>query len=173
MSKLSEDPRFGIALNPEKRENVIREYLKNLKKYSMGEKYENALDCCGLACNRLVWEKEHCDGGNNVMYSHHEMETLSTAKANTKLHETFDIDRIVFNDPATIVFWADGSKTVVKCAPGQKFNKYQGFCAAVTKRLYVHNSYINRIVESGEDQNPPKEPVKKSKKSTKGKKNNG
>ena len=26
-----------------------------------------------------------------------------------------DIKDVIFNDPATIVFWSDGSKTIVKC----------------------------------------------------------
>lgn len=64
--------------------------------------------------------------------------------------------QIIFNDPATIVFWEDGTKTVVKCAPGTPFNKYAGFCAALAKHVYVSNSAINRLVEHAEDQNPPK-----------------
>ena len=27
------------------------------------------------------------------------------------------IRKVIFNDPATIVLWSDGSKTVVKCGP--------------------------------------------------------
>ena len=29
------------------------------------------------------------------------------------------IEKVIFNDPATIVFWVDGSKTVVKTMPDQ------------------------------------------------------
>ena len=29
-----------------------------------------------------------------------------------------EIDHVVFNDPATIVFWKDGTKTVTKCHAG-------------------------------------------------------
>ena len=66
-----------------------------------------------------------------------------------ELHQKkFTPVRIIFNDPATIVFWEDGTKTVVKCAPGTPFNKYAGFCAAVAKKVYVNNSVINRLVSS-------------------------
>jgi len=69
------------------------------------------------------------------------------------------VDRIIFNDPATIVFWTDGTKTVVKCQEGQTFNPYFGFCAAIAKKLYGNNSRLNRIVETylEEDEDPRKD----------------
>lgn len=54
-------------------------------------------------------------------------------------------DRIIFNPPATIVFWKDGSKTVVKCAEGEKFDPYTGFCYAFTKRCLGSLSLIKKI----------------------------
>ena len=36
------------------------------------------------------------------------------------------IKKVVFNHPATIVFWADGSKTVVKTSPNDKFDREKG-----------------------------------------------
>lgn len=57
--------------------------------------------------------------------------------------------RIIYNPPATIVFWADGDKTVVKCSKTEEFNKYHGFCAALAKRVIGNNSQIMKIVESG------------------------
>lgn len=62
--------------------------------------------------------------------------------------KSISVDRIIFNDPATIVFWQDGTKTVVKCQKGQTFNPYFGFCAAIAKKLYGSNSMLNRIVET-------------------------
>lgn len=85
--------------------------------------------------------------------------------------------RIIYNDPATIVFWEDGTKTIVMKAPGEKFNKYAAFCAAVAKRLYVTNSRICTIVKDGFDQTSktkqkkvetkPSESETKAKKTTK------
>lgn len=46
------------------------------------------------------------------------------------------IKAVTFNDPATIIQWDDGTKTVVKCIKGQKFDQYTGFCAAVCKKLF-------------------------------------
>lgn len=54
--------------------------------------------------------------------------------------------KIIFNPPATIVFWEDGSKTVVKCRKGTEFDPYYGFTCALAKKIYGSNSRVNRIV---------------------------
>ena len=33
----------------------------------------------------------------------------------SKSRQRFNIKEVIFNDPATIVYWEDGTKTVVKC----------------------------------------------------------
>ena len=50
-------------------------------------------------------------------------------------NKKWDIERVIFNDPATIVFWGDGSKTVVKCRKGDKFNKETGLAMAICKHI--------------------------------------
>lgn len=60
--------------------------------------------------------------------------------------------KIIYNDPATIVFWRDGTKTVVKRMEKEKFNPYTAFCAALAKKLFGSNSAVNRIVNSGYNQ---------------------
>ena len=56
------------------------------------------------------------------------------------------IENVIFNDPATIVFWADGSKTVVKCGDGDTFDPEKGLSMAISKK-YLGNkgSYFNTI----------------------------
>ena len=58
-----------------------------------------------------------------------------------------DIDRIIFSPPATVIFWGDGEKTVVKCAEGQQYDRYNGFCAAVCKRLFGSSSAAKKIMD--------------------------
>ena len=55
------------------------------------------------------------------------------------------ITKVVFNDPATIVFWRDGSKTVVKCDPEDKFDPEKGLAMACTKKLFGNKGYYNDI----------------------------
>lgn len=45
----------------------------------------------------------------------------------------FEIERVIFNPPATIVIWKDGTKTVVK-AYGDEFDKEKGLAMAIAKR---------------------------------------
>lgn len=49
-------------------------------------------------------------------------------------YETVEIDDVIFNDPATIVKWTDGTKTVVKC-DGDKFDQEKGLAMAIIKRM--------------------------------------
>lgn len=52
----------------------------------------------------------------------------------TRAEKTMEIKNVIFNDPATIVFWADGSKTVVKCGDGDVFDPEKGLAMAISKR---------------------------------------
>ena len=46
------------------------------------------------------------------------------------------IKKVIFNGPATIVIWIDGSKTVVKCAEGDGYSKFSGLAIAICKQMY-------------------------------------
>lgn len=76
-----------------------------------------------------------------------------------------DIDQVIFNEPATIVTFKDGSKVCVKASEHDTFCKEIGLVYAIIKRLYANdvdeNGYlrskglgdrINQIVENGFDQ---------------------
>lgn len=49
-----------------------------------------------------------------------------------------NIEKVIFNNPATIVIWTDGTKTVVKCE-GEKFDPEKGLAMAITKKLLGNN----------------------------------
>ena len=51
----------------------------------------------------------------------------------------FVIDKVIFNPPATIVFWKDGTKTVVKCKEGEEFSEWAGIALCLAKKLYGPN----------------------------------
>lgn len=57
-----------------------------------------------------------------------------------------EIERVIFNDPATIVFWKDGTKTVVK-ANNEKFDKEKGLLAAIAKKVYGNKGSFNNIIK--------------------------
>ena len=57
-----------------------------------------------------------------------------------------EIKNVIFNDPATIVFWDDGTKTVVKCQPGDRFDPEKGLAMAIAKKAYGNRgSYCNQL----------------------------
>lgn len=57
-----------------------------------------------------------------------------------------DIKKVIFNDPATIVIWADGEKTVVKCQNGEPYDPEKGLAMAITKRaLGNKGNYFDEI----------------------------
>ena len=47
-----------------------------------------------------------------------------------------EIKNVIYNDPATIVFWADATKTVVKCQEGDTFNPETGLAMAIVKKIF-------------------------------------
>lgn len=55
-----------------------------------------------------------------------------------------EIERVIFHEPATIVFWNDGTKTVVKCMEGELFDEEKGIAMAFMKKLYG-KGYMNKI----------------------------
>lgn len=56
------------------------------------------------------------------------------------------IKDVIFNDPATIVFWADGTKTVVKCQDDYIFDPEKGLAMAITKKaLGNKGNYCNEL----------------------------
>lgn len=66
-----------------------------------------------------------------------------------------EIKKVIFNEPATIVFWADGTKTVVKCSKDDIFDPEKGLAMAIAKKFFGNeNGYsknIKKWVDTYED----------------------
>ena len=58
-----------------------------------------------------------------------------------------DIARIVFSGRATIVFWEDGTKTVVKCSENEEYERYAGFAAACMKKMFGSTTRAKAIMD--------------------------
>lgn len=58
----------------------------------------------------------------------------------------FSIDKVIFNDPATIVLWTDGTKTVVKAQDGDMYDPEKGLAMAISKKaLGNKGNYCNEL----------------------------
>lgn len=57
------------------------------------------------------------------------------------------IKEVIFNPPATIVFWKDGTKSVVK-ATNEEFDPEKGLAMAIARKVYGNkHDYYNRIAK--------------------------
>ena len=60
------------------------------------------------------------------------------------INEFFAIKKVIFNDPATIVLWSDGTKTVVKCGKDDVYDEEKGLALCFMKKaLRNKGSYNN------------------------------
>jgi hypothetical protein len=56
------------------------------------------------------------------------------------------IKDVIFNNPATIVFWSDGTKTVVKCQEDDIYDPEKGLAMAISKKFFGNKgNYCNEI----------------------------
>lgn len=57
------------------------------------------------------------------------------------------IKKVIFNDPCTIVFWNDGTKTVVKCGEDDVFDPEKGLAMAISKYFFDNAGYFNDVIK--------------------------
>ena len=82
----------------------------------------------------LVYKKpifHHIYTNNNLFFSPSEINNIPEVK------------KVIFNDPATIVYWKDGTKTVVKCQNGDYFDPEKGFAMAFLKKCWGNKGNFN------------------------------
>lgn len=71
------------------------------------------------------------------------------------------IKNVIFNDPATVVIWEDGTKTVVKCQPGDTYSKETGLALCIAKKYLGNKGNFNEVFKKWipEETEPVKEKV--------------
>ena len=80
------------------------------------------------------------------------------------------IKKVIFNDPATIVFWLDGTKTVVKqqsCDKKKKFDPEKGLAMAIAKKALGNQGNYFNVIREWVDTYDSKKKEKKPKKENK------
>ena len=73
-----------------------------------------------------------CSNGSNFISNPTQSRNNNSVKYVN--HKPLRIENVIFNDPATIVFWSDHSKTVVK-AKNEAFDKEKGLAMAISKKF--------------------------------------
>lgn len=56
------------------------------------------------------------------------------------------VKRVIFNPPATIIFWTDNTKSVVQCQEGDVFDAEKGFVLAYMKKLLGNDNTFNKEI---------------------------
>lgn len=79
----------------------------------------------------------------------HEEELFTEMYGTTSVWKKIEflIDRVIFNEPATIILWKDGAKTVVKAQDGEPFDKEKGFLMAIAKYLNRDKANYNNLIK--------------------------
>lgn len=55
------------------------------------------------------------------------------------------IKKVIFHNPATIVYWNDGTKTVVKCQKGDTYDAEKGLSMAISKKALGNKGNFNKV----------------------------
>jgi hypothetical protein len=63
-----------------------------------------------------------------------------------KVKAPHEIEKVIFNPPATIVYWKDGTKTVVKVQEGDVFDPEKGLAMAFFKKMHGNTGNYNNII---------------------------
>ena len=55
------------------------------------------------------------------------------------------IKKVIFNNPATIVIWNDGTKTTVKCSERDEYSEEVGLAMCVSKKALGNKGNFNEV----------------------------
>lgn len=80
--------------------------------------------------------------------------TRGKGKSYMAFKDAFEVEKVIYNDPATIVFWADGTKTVVKCQRFDVYDPQVGFLMCIAKKAYGNNGKFNDVIREHVLENP-------------------
>ena len=57
----------------------------------------------------------------------------------------FEIKNVIFSNPATVVLWEDGTKTVVKCQEDDIYDEHTGLALCIAKKALGNQSNFNNV----------------------------
>ena len=87
------------------------------------------------------------------------MEEATKKKEETNM-TVASIKNVIFAPPATIVYWSDGSKTVVKCSEKDVFDPEKGLAMAIAKRCGGNKGSYYKEIQNWVEKSGKKYPCK-------------
>lgn len=91
---------------------------------------------------------------NNVVYNNCDSEYFELDDEG--MVDEIEIKNVIFNPPATIILWNDGTKSVVKCQNGEPYDAEKGFALAYLKKLLGNDNTFNKEINKWVTYEPPK-----------------
>ena len=84
------------------------------------------------------------------------MKLVSKDRENiTPVEDFFKIKRVIFNAPATIVLWEDGTKTVVQCRNEDNYDEEKGLAMCIAKKALGNTGRYYDTFKKYEEENKP------------------
>lgn len=127
---------------------IMKNHKTNIKSYhcySISKQWWDELkNICLLTDSELISKKSSKEAYNKRIFS--------------------EIKDIIINDPAAIILWKDGTKTVVKCQNEDTFDPEKGIAMAILKKLYGNSGFYKDIFEPAIDKYELKKLLEKGKK---------
>lgn len=128
---------YGV-ISPRAQVYRIKEYLGKEQEKTSLKKLSEKLESDVHRQNFMTYGGVPMDVINYSAY-----DCITTWKMLNDMGNT--VKKVIFNDPATIVIWGDGSKTVVKCQNGEKFDKEKGLALCYMKKMLGNKSNFNNV----------------------------
>ena len=113
------------------------------KKFEPFTLYRKALKDAKANMNSVFDLKLH--NSKMLEYAANDVATIKTLYNKIYKLEQKYIENVIFNDPATIVFWEDRTKTVVKVADGETFDPGKGLAMAIAKKYFGNGSSYYKV----------------------------
>lgn len=87
---------------------------------------------------------------NDALNAYHDAITSKLSSTSCVRYDKIEyrgvtVKKVIFNDPATIVLWSDGTKTVVKCQDGDVFDPEKGLAMAISKKALGNKGNFNEV----------------------------
>lgn len=121
--------------------------------YSFEIDDNSLMDCCKVTLSKNSKKKEYIVRLNHIKTDHDIAVKLNTIfddffRADTTYWVGLPkIDEVIFNGPATIVKWADGTKTVVKCCEDDEFDAEKGLAMAISKKALGDLKEVKKLAK--------------------------
>lgn len=93
------------------------------------------------AMSNYVWRSFAKQALNSVYGA----SSVSKKSSSAKAVDPFEIKKVYFNDPVTVVIWADDTKTIVRCQEGDVYSKETGLALCIAKKALGNKSNFNNV----------------------------